>query len=540
MPTIFEGEGWPQLLKKISQKTIEFRRKVESSNLADSVAKAVLRTQPPHAQDVPAMVDWFVKFGGGETCFFVDHLLEFCRVKSVLGHPHIPGRVFASLAALSFDTQLPGHAICAVLKRTAMSKKVADGIAQDIQASQISQFGGKKLQNAFLEVDGILQQSWKLLFEKRVPEPQRTIEFGWLGMSLIDHLLGRPNLDGDTFKTMENVAEALLQRLFGEDDIEAAPASSAGKVASSSDAKAMLVEYSADTGEAQAVPKMVLLSKGYKVGSTYTTQENPDCIMQLTKIEDDGQCQLAALDDFGRQNDKPVKVSGAVLAQKYRPTKCEFKFKPSYADVHHSETLMNDRIEHMLQAAISTTAVSMKDYDLTIREKPCKGVFHKPLYEGETEKPPLDNVVLMPFGTCAVWDPTTSTSKKLEDRCTVKLTHPDGTTTMFVLSPGGLDPKKVQCAHWSLQPTSDEEKANMALEYIEVSFIMPSTSKLKIAGNQYVVSIPTFKSCKQIPQGAELLFFKPKPKKESIEKGSKPARPLKLDIKANKRVKTDA
>ncbi len=80
----------------------------------------------------------------------------------------------------------------------------------------------------------------------------------------------------------------------------------------------------------------------------------------------------------------------------------------------------------------------------------------------------------------------------------------------------------------------------MALEHIEVNFVMPSTSKLKIAGNQYVVHITAFKSCKESPQGAELLSFKPKPKKESIEKGSKPARPLKLDIiKPNKRVKTD-
>ena len=147
----------------------------------------------------------------------------------------------------------------------------------------------------------------------------------------------------------------------------------------------------------------------------------------------------------------------------------------------------------------------------------------------------------MPFGTCAVWDLTTSTSKTLEDRCTVKLTRPDGTTTMFVLSPGGMDSKKVQCAYWSLQPTSDQKKANMALEYIEVNFVMPSLSKLKIAGNQYVVHIPAFKSCKEIPQGAELLFFKPKPKKESIEKSSKPARPLKLDIiKHTKRLKTSS
>ena len=55
------------MLKKTSQKTIEFRRKGDVSNLAELVAKAVIRTQPPHAQDVPAMVDWFVKFSGGET-----------------------------------------------------------------------------------------------------------------------------------------------------------------------------------------------------------------------------------------------------------------------------------------------------------------------------------------------------------------------------------------------------------------------------------------------------------------------------------------
>ena len=189
---------------------MEFRKK-GVANLSDAVAKAVLRTQPPHAQDVPPMVDYFVKYGGGENCFFVDHLVEFCRVSGVPGHLHIPGRVFASLAALNFDTQLPGHAICAILKGIAMSKTVSDGVAQDIQASQIGQFAGTKLQDKFLELDAILQKSLKLLSEKRVPKAQCTIEFGWLGMSLIDHILGRANIDCVTFKSMENVSESFLQ-----------------------------------------------------------------------------------------------------------------------------------------------------------------------------------------------------------------------------------------------------------------------------------------------------------------------------------------
>ena len=43
----------------------------------DDIAKAVIRSQPPNIDDVPTMVDWYQKWGGGKSQCFVKNLNEF-------------------------------------------------------------------------------------------------------------------------------------------------------------------------------------------------------------------------------------------------------------------------------------------------------------------------------------------------------------------------------------------------------------------------------------------------------------------------------
>ena len=54
-----EGETWQQVLRKIANRAAE----MESAS-ADDIARAVLRSQPPNAEDVPDMVDWYLKWAG--------------------------------------------------------------------------------------------------------------------------------------------------------------------------------------------------------------------------------------------------------------------------------------------------------------------------------------------------------------------------------------------------------------------------------------------------------------------------------------------
>ena len=75
-----EGECWQQVLKNIANRASEM-----PNSRADDIARAVLRSQPPHAEDVPDMVDWYLKWGGGKNGFWVNDLLRFCQVNKISG-----------------------------------------------------------------------------------------------------------------------------------------------------------------------------------------------------------------------------------------------------------------------------------------------------------------------------------------------------------------------------------------------------------------------------------------------------------------------
>ena len=71
------------------------------------------------------------------------------------------------------------------------------------------------------------------------------------------------------------------------------------------------------------------------------------------------------------------------------------------------------------------------------------------------------------------------------------------------------------------------DKANMTISYEEVRFIMPSLTKLKISGCEYIVRIPCLKNLKALSKGDELLVFVAKKAAVQQEKRNKP---LKLEL----------
>ena len=121
----------------------------------DDIAKAVLRSQPPNPEDVPDMVDYYQKWGGGVSQFFVKDLSQFITVMNISPSTRISGRHFQALANLNFGIDMPSHAVTAVLKRLAHSEKVVDGVAASITATDIMKFG-TKYKNKSLEADKVI------------------------------------------------------------------------------------------------------------------------------------------------------------------------------------------------------------------------------------------------------------------------------------------------------------------------------------------------------------------------------------------------
>ena len=144
-----------QLLYKINERASNDRKagKVLEN---DHLVKAVLRSQPPHPDDVADMVDWTQKWGGGDGQYFVKDFGNFVQAMGISTSNRISGRTFRALAALNFGTEMPSHAVMAVLKRVAWSEKVIDGIASSVFPNQITAFGVKH-KEAFLEADKVIK-----------------------------------------------------------------------------------------------------------------------------------------------------------------------------------------------------------------------------------------------------------------------------------------------------------------------------------------------------------------------------------------------
>ena len=79
-----EGESWEEVLTKIAIRASETLLSGKSMN-ANAISTHVLRSQPPNPKGVPPMVDWYMKWGGGENKHFVTDIAQFCKAMGCLG-----------------------------------------------------------------------------------------------------------------------------------------------------------------------------------------------------------------------------------------------------------------------------------------------------------------------------------------------------------------------------------------------------------------------------------------------------------------------
>ena len=164
------------MLKKISTRAAEMQT-AKASVTNEDIARAVLRSQPPNPTDVPDMVDFNQKWGGGSCGYYVNDVLRFLAAKTVPPSVRVSGRTFQALAGLKFGVEdVPAMAVNAVLKRVASSDKTTDGVASIYKVSEISSLATRN-KKAFLEANQVMVNSRKFLEENQVeghsaPQPK--------------------------------------------------------------------------------------------------------------------------------------------------------------------------------------------------------------------------------------------------------------------------------------------------------------------------------------------------------------------------------
>ena len=270
-----QGESWQQLLLRINAKLCELSMAGKEFT-DDHVSRAILRSQPPHAAQVPAMVQFVSLFGGGDSGVFVKDVVNFCAVAQVDVQTHVSGRHFKALAGLAADfdvTEIPALAVNAILKRLASSKNVTDGVSSHYTTGEITGLTSRKMRPKLLEADSIMRRCRTILTDQEVKELERTRLEGYLQTALMDCILEKTNEDGERIEKLERVTEIFLRKVLRGHDPQpalgpAAPAREQGPEGEQGPHADGVIQYDAD-GQAVALPRAVLLQKGFAAGKMY-------------------------------------------------------------------------------------------------------------------------------------------------------------------------------------------------------------------------------------------------------------------------------
>jgi hypothetical protein len=282
----------------------------------DKVTRAVLKTAAKCSPDVPDMVNWYKKFGGGTSKTFVT-LISSIRDQHVDPTRQVSGSFFKSLANLKFaaDESSPSHFVSATLIVHAAAKEaVSDGYAKFIKQNELDSMsvGGKRHDMTMTANERILRAN-RLSKETGLPEHVLlTAKF-----NLMDRLVrlvfkydpNKESKDVDPqFTTFDSISAEFVKevlQLAPTADIVAPPS---GEPASSS-GPCNLVEYD-DAGVAVGQGRATLLNKGFATGSTaHVAQGKADVQWEINSIADNGDVTLCRINREGIANESLQAVS---------------------------------------------------------------------------------------------------------------------------------------------------------------------------------------------------------------------------------------
>lgn len=450
----------------------------------DAVARIVLRSQPPHADDVPSMVAYNQRWGGGSSGVFVKDITKFCTVMNVPPNVHIPGRVFKALATLTFAANevQPGLTVNAVLKKFATTDKVFDGVANAYTNGEMALIGRKDKRAVVTEAETLMQRGQTLAKENGISNTESVRNQGWLQMELVDFVLGKSK-----YNSTQLIFNEFLRKLHG--NVADEPA-----ITKAVDFDDGLIQYDSG-GNAVALQKKSLQNQGFEVGKTYINKQSQ--VFTLIEIGDDGACSLRKLDIMGAEiADSDVKMDGITVVTALKPYEKEWLLSKG-KDIKYATNEFLNAEKARVRECVLKLAASVADPPVQVLLRPK----HCVVATGDIAK---DKKLFVPFPRAILKDSDKIPEKSI--KCTVN--DNDGTTN-FYLTPNTFQNDETCVKFWFVEYGED---ANVKLAHFVVNAMAPSLTKLKMA-NTLSISVPCLVTTRSIKKGERIITdmseFKP-------------------------------
>jgi hypothetical protein len=494
-------------LCKIENAVIEFTKDRKTD--WDSVSRAVLRTHPKCYQDVPDMIAWYKRFGGGTSKAFVPTISAMFD-KFVPATRQVGGNFFLALSKLKFkaDEPAPASFINSTLVVHAAAKEHDNNFAKLFKLSELDSIsvGGKKHALAML-ANAALLRALQLGSDTGLPT-HMWIHARFHIMDRLVRLVFKHDVNKEVkevdqaFTTIDAINAAFVAELMQMACTQGAlpSASSSTEVPDISKVSTSIVEYDS-SGNPIAQGKETLLAKGFDVGKfVYLYGGKTDQQWELTDINPDGMVTLVRLDDLGSQVvGDSTQWNIHDFMRKYRLCKDKIEVVSDYPaiDATLSDEFHIFNYECVVGNCLHALAMKHKCLDFEVIAKPVKKVY-------STKAHAVGSLVLVPATNKITYEKNPRTTGIDSYSCV--LVDEDDSPTFTLSKPQGV---KYTAIIWRCKIDHDRSKCNLEVVRQGGPYKPPMNERAKMR----TTSMDCVVNFKKIEVGAELVIFKTQPLK---------------------------
>ena len=379
--TARNGPGQSQRMESEMQILLRIQRSAESMSAQSGGAadwqllqKGILKRKVPEPDDIPDMIKYVQRWGGGDAGSFIAELNAFHQVFVPSGRV-ISGATFKAIAELRVG---PGELFpifaTALVKTqaTCPQNKVNNKVCKFLTQQDIASCEKAKKDEA-LGAEDILRTFRSLASD--MPYHDQVRFFGKLDTTIVRHVLKKPM--SEKFDHVHDVArhfvielEKILDKRI-DHPWKTKPAAAASSSSSKSEIVPNFVQFDA-AGQAIGAHKLSLVNKGFRDGSNVVHQDGRHA--KLEKINEDGSVMVCL--QSGSKETRSNVAFDEFLA-KYQINKCAVENfdgwmeKAPESNLQYIEAVAKSHIV----AAMATLARECAKPKLRIQMKPTRGVF---------------------------------------------------------------------------------------------------------------------------------------------------------------------
>ena len=271
-------------------------------------------------------------------------------------------------------------------------------------------------------------------------EPARTRLEGYLQTALMDCILEKTNEDGERIEKLERMTEICLRKVLRGHDPQpalgpAAPAREQGPEGEQGPHADGVIQYDAD-GQAVALPRAVLLQKGFAAGKMYYKGKDQEAkqVWKLLSVSEEGTCDFCLLTHTGSESAQHLEMNAAATASKFKPWNKEFEFLLDPFDLRRKADFKKDVVAGRVLDALLVLAESLPDAPVRVQLKPYKCLRASQDIEARgLQLAPLTKAV-------SIAKAGLGAGGSKQTICT--LAHGDGTETKCILGAGPVKPEE--------------------------------------------------------------------------------------------------